>query len=309
MITFKSKKNFLYVLFIFVSIISGCSNNNSKICGSKEIENELIKKAVDQKLISSIADTESLFSILSIEEEKDKSDKTSDKGVLCTAKGKLEFNQKIQETFKNIQKLVKQSHPQFVDNFSYGLTETKIIYFRVKKNEINDSITIDGVWNEEEGNPEIDNSTATALHPNVLEIIKNEKLLINDIKTVELILTFKSFILDKKTDIAKSGKQVKEYIVNNKIPLLHCTLSNDDAGNHFDCRIANDRAAMNILVRFENIEEFINENFPGKNIKLNSVVRDVGIESIIDNAEFIQYKNDSFENYKIIHLGKLQIQE
>lgn len=302
----------ILIFGIFLTLI-GCSQE-SKICASKAAEEELIKKANEQGLMSKSSAKKVKFTIVSVEESKISTDPksgSSSKITICNAKGKLEYIDEIQNSYKDIQKIINNSYEFAKSYFNEELSSVKTIEFKIKKNELNDGVIIDGDWNELSSENE-NYVSAQPLSERIIDIIENKDKIIKSLNEVSVIWKFYEFLMDQKTDIAKSGKSVKEYILNNKIPVVHCyndTFQENDE-TKFKCRIANEHSAMNIQLVYDDEfkEHIVNQIFEGKKPKYLLPIKDSRIESLIEKAVYVKVmKNGNKDNEDYIETFKLPI--
>ena len=137
-------------IFGLLLILVGCSQE-SKICASKAAEEELIKKAIEQGLMPKAIAKKIKFTVVSVEESKVATNpqaNNSSKITICNAKAKLEYIDEVQNSYKEIQKLVKNTYEFAMPYFNDEVSSVKSIEFKIKKNELNDSVIIDGNWIE-----------------------------------------------------------------------------------------------------------------------------------------------------------------
>jgi hypothetical protein len=293
--------------------ISGCSKKQNSACITPETEAELVKKAYDQGIINKTIESKVKFSVISIEEvvEESKSSPNSKAGqdVVCKGRGKLEYSESIRKEYEGIQKAVKDSFPFALNYFASELSSTKLIIYKLKKNQLTKGIIVDGEWMQDQLDEGSGDPKAQPLSEIALEVIENKDKILADLKDISQILEFKNFILDKQSsDLAKPGKPVMDFIVKNKVPVLRCIYDTDTklSDVFFNCRIAGERAAMNIHLRYENIDQVIGEVFDKKSLPLYFQVRDENIEVLISKAQYVTYVGKSFETFKVAFFKDLE---
>lgn len=299
---------FPYVLLLVLSAaIVGCTKKDESVCGSKEIEAELLKKAGLQGMLPSEVASKLKFSILSVEQiqkDKDSSENKNRQNVSCMSRGRLEYIDEVQSKFKEIRNNVKQAYDFVNIDYSKMMAETKIITFAVKKNELTGGILLDGDWMDTDDDGKETTAKATPLFDGILEIIEKKEMLLKHFEEVAQIYRFRNFIVDARANVPKSGKAVKNYILDNKIPVLSCILMPSDK---FECRIANDRAALNIALVYEDSNALAENVFDGKRPTRSTIIRDEKIGDLIDTASYVQYKADSLQTFNITYFKTISL--
>jgi hypothetical protein len=303
----KKPKLISILSIVLFAVIGGCSKKPSNICGTKEVEQELIKRAVEQDLIPKALAGKASFTVMKIEQSSPSLQSNEPRAeTVCVAEGKLEYVEEIQKSYAEIKKFVGENFPFAKNYFSDDLSSFKIISYKVKKNQLNNGVIVDGEWIDKRSNGEPASELARQLPSSVLQIIEKKEKIYSDLRDVAQIYDFRTFILDKKNDIARPGRQVRDYILNNKIPVLQCVFFKFKFEDHFDCRIAGERAAFNITLSFEDSNQVISEVFDGKPPPEGVIVRDERIEQLLSRAKFVWYADDSFKVFKVAVFSEME---
>lgn len=304
----KNLNTAILIVAIFTILTGGCSKTAPKICGSKEVEQELVKKATDQGLIPKELLGKINFTVLKIEQSSGKpSSKDPSAEIVCTAEGKLDFIEDIQKSYAEVKKAVAENFPFAKNYFLDDLFSFKLISYKVKKNQLNDGVIVDGDWMEKSPNGESASEPAKQLPLSVIKIIEKKEKIYSDLKDVAQIYDFRAFILDEKNDVARSGKQVREYVLNNKIPVLQCLFVDfKPKEDFFVCRVAGERAAFNIDLSYEDSDQVIAEVLGGKKPSTGTPIRDERIEELLSMAKYVKYSKDSFEVFKVTVFSEIE---
>lgn len=303
----KNKLKTILILAITSLVFAGCSKTSPKVCGAKEVEQELIKKASEQGLIPKDLANKIQFSITKIEENIiNPKSKDSEKEVVCAAQGKLEYIEEVQKAYTEIRKLVSESYPFANYYFSEEVISFKKISYKVKRNQLNDGVIVDGKWVDERSSSDADLENAEQLSESVLLTVEKRDKVLADLKDVAQMYNFMTYITDKSNDIARPGGQVREYILKNKIPILQCRFLKSRYDDFFDCRAAGDRASLNIYLFFEDFDQIIAEFFDGKKLSDGAIIRDERIDQLLAKAKSVQYEGDSFKVFNVTLFSKME---